>query len=284
MVPSLASTGNNSSMSLKEVKRTAAVAWSPPLQTNPLLATGTLAGALDASFSTNAELEIHDLQLEDKGHGTLSTKTSITCPSRYVCCPRVERAQFAYCHVFVRFNRLAWSAHASSSSDGVIVGGCEDGTVSFWSASDLLSQPNNEAALIARCEAHQGPVRGLQVNPFQPFLVASGATDAEVTTLVGRKCHIIGPCHVDLAVGPEQPATALFALGQQKQQARGHYGSGLESHRPTYPGHRLQLGSDGGVGPEESKGGPSADHSRTAHRHVGHCLEPGERHAAAGGL
>lgn len=31
-----------------------------------------------------------------------------------------------------------------------------------------------------RCEAHHGAVRGLQVNPFQPFLVASGATDAEI--------------------------------------------------------------------------------------------------------
>lgn len=85
MVPSLTTTGSNSGMSLKEVKRTAAVAWSPPLQTNPLLATGTLAGALDASFSTNAELEIHDLQLEDKGHDTLLTRASVTCPSRYSC-------------------------------------------------------------------------------------------------------------------------------------------------------------------------------------------------------
>lgn len=230
-------------MSLKEVKRTAAVAWSPPLQTNPLLATGTLAGALDASFSTNAELEIHDLQLENKGQGTLLTKSSVTCPSRYShgWAPSPDHN--------ARFNRLAWSAHASSSSDGVLVGGCEDGSVSFWSASDLLAQPSSEAALIARCEAHQGPVRGLQVNPFQPFLVASGATDAEVVRWWGMTHY---QClRVDLALGLEQPAAALLALGHQEQQVGGCHGSGLEPHRPPHPGHRLQLGGDGRVGLEE---------------------------------
>lgn len=114
---------------------------------------------------------------------------------------------------------MAWSAHASTSNDGVLIGGCEDGTVSFWSASDLLSQPNNETALIARCEAHQGPVRGLQVNPFQPFLVASGATDAEVISIIsgrglggGRRITEVTCGGVDLALGFKQLAAALLAL------------------------------------------------------------------------
>ena len=34
---------------------------------------------------------------------------------------------------------------------------------------------------MARCEAHQGPVRGLEVNPLQPYLVATGGTNAEVS-------------------------------------------------------------------------------------------------------
>lgn len=69
-------------MSLKEVKRTAAVAWSPPQQTPPLLATGTLAGALDASFSTLAELEIHELNLDDKSNSTVTQKSVITAAAR----------------------------------------------------------------------------------------------------------------------------------------------------------------------------------------------------------
>jgi hypothetical protein len=40
-------------------------------------------------------------------------------------------------------------------------------------------------------------VRGLQVNPFQPFLVASGATDAEVTKRDSLSNDIL-----DLALGP----------------------------------------------------------------------------------
>lgn len=43
-----------------------------------------------------------------------------------------------------------------------------------------VSNAPSEASLIARKEAHRGPVRGLQANPFQANLVASGATDAEV--------------------------------------------------------------------------------------------------------
>lgn len=69
-------------MSLKEVKRTAAVAWSPAGITTPLLATGTLAGALDASFSTLAELEIHELNLEDKTSIEVTRKTIVSAPSR----------------------------------------------------------------------------------------------------------------------------------------------------------------------------------------------------------
>lgn len=34
--------------------------------------------------------------------------------------------------------------------------------------------------MLARCESHKGAVRGLQVNPFQSHLVASGGTESEV--------------------------------------------------------------------------------------------------------
>jgi len=44
-------------MKLKEIHRTSTFAWSPssPL---PLIATGTVAGALDESFSNESQLEI----------------------------------------------------------------------------------------------------------------------------------------------------------------------------------------------------------------------------------
>jgi hypothetical protein len=56
-------------MRLKELDRTAAVVWSPcayyqDQRLCPLLATGSVAGALDLSFSSNTELEIFALDLQ----------------------------------------------------------------------------------------------------------------------------------------------------------------------------------------------------------------------------
>jgi protein transport protein SEC31 len=44
-------------MKLKEIHRTSTFAWSPAASL-PLLATGTVAGALDESFSNESQLEI----------------------------------------------------------------------------------------------------------------------------------------------------------------------------------------------------------------------------------
>lgn len=122
---------------MREVKRTVAIAWSPPAQTSPLLAMGTLAGAMDASFSTLAELEIYDLRLDDKAASEPTQKTTISAPSRHACIQDAPGVTLA-----LRFNRLAWSSHNSTSADGVIVGGCEDGSISFWGASELLKASN----------------------------------------------------------------------------------------------------------------------------------------------
>ena len=50
-------------MKIRLLERTATFAWSQDDHI-PLLATGTVAGALDASFSSTTELEIFDLSLE----------------------------------------------------------------------------------------------------------------------------------------------------------------------------------------------------------------------------
>jgi len=44
-------------MKLKEIHRTSTFAWSP-FSSLPLLATGTVAGALDESFSNESQLEV----------------------------------------------------------------------------------------------------------------------------------------------------------------------------------------------------------------------------------
>jgi protein transport protein SEC31 len=49
---------------LKQITRTATFAWSP-VGGKPLIASGTIAGAVDASFSQHSELEIWDLDLDN---------------------------------------------------------------------------------------------------------------------------------------------------------------------------------------------------------------------------
>lgn len=57
-------------MKLKEIKRTSTFAWSPS-PSLPLIATGTVAGALDESFSNESQLEIWAPDFLDKNEFTL---------------------------------------------------------------------------------------------------------------------------------------------------------------------------------------------------------------------
>jgi protein transport protein SEC31 len=76
-------------MKLKEIHRTSTFAWSPQSSV-PLLATGTVAGALDESFSNESQLEIwapefmNRQEYELGGEGQSGPKGSITTSARYV--------------------------------------------------------------------------------------------------------------------------------------------------------------------------------------------------------
>jgi protein transport protein SEC31 len=75
-------------MKLKEIHRTSAFAWSPASSV-PVLATGTVAGALDESFSNDSRLEIWcpDFLNRDEydlgGEGHAQANHSVTTTSRY---------------------------------------------------------------------------------------------------------------------------------------------------------------------------------------------------------
>ena len=51
---------------IRKIERTSTIAWSPPNLDEPLLAMGSVAGALDPSFSSNAKLEIFGLGLNEQ--------------------------------------------------------------------------------------------------------------------------------------------------------------------------------------------------------------------------
>lgn len=67
---------------LREIPRTAAFAWSPG-PTQPLIATGTKAGAVDADFSNDTTLELWELQLDDAEQGVeLKPVATVSVESR----------------------------------------------------------------------------------------------------------------------------------------------------------------------------------------------------------
>ncbi|NXI90757.1 SC31B protein, partial [Psophia crepitans] len=146
-------------MKLKEVERTAVQAWSPANNHPIYLATGTSAQQLDASFSTNATLEIFEVDFRDP---SLDMKQKGTLPASN------------------RFHKLIWGNFGNGSPEpsGVIVGGGDDGVLTMYSVHHILASKSEP--VIGQTEKHSGPVRALDFNPFQSNLLASGANDSEI--------------------------------------------------------------------------------------------------------
>ena len=67
---------------IREIPRTAAFAWSSS-NAQTLVATGTRAGAVDADFSSETQLELWDLQLDQIGAQEPRPIASIATDSRY---------------------------------------------------------------------------------------------------------------------------------------------------------------------------------------------------------
>lgn len=112
-------------MKLKEIHRTSTFAWYPGSEAT-LLATGTVAGALDESFSNNGQLEIWSPDFADKNvydlgaEGNSEATAAVTTSSR--------------------FNRLAWGYSHGGADRGILVAGMESGDLDIWDASKIVAQ------------------------------------------------------------------------------------------------------------------------------------------------
>ena len=105
---------------VKEIKRTANVAWSPKQLQSIFLAGGTVAQQLDATFSTSAYIEIFSLDLTSSGK-------EMQC---------VGRVQSKY-----RFHKINWSGLGLSDGShpkGIVVGGSDNGTITLWDAAKIV--------------------------------------------------------------------------------------------------------------------------------------------------
>lgn len=103
--------------SIKGVNRSASVALAPDA---PYMAAGTMAGAVDLSFSSSANLEIFKLDFQSDDH---------------------ELPLFGECPSSERFNRLSWGKSTSASESfalGIVAGGLVDGNIDLWNPLTLI--------------------------------------------------------------------------------------------------------------------------------------------------
>ncbi|KAF7570117.1 WD40 repeat protein [Pyrenophora tritici-repentis] len=144
---------------LREIPRTATFAWSPG-STQPLIATGTKAGAVDADFSNETQLELWELNLDDSEQG-------------------VELKPVAAVSVESRFNDIAWSQPTEQYPRGIIAGALDSGALVLWDAEKLRAGEGEDAE-IDQIDKHTGPIQAIQFNPFRPNILASAGAKGEL--------------------------------------------------------------------------------------------------------
>lgn len=146
------------------INRTATFAWSPATyeSDSPLIATGTVAGALDESFSNESVLE-----LWQPSYAASSAEAADAKPLGSIS-------------TSARFNRLAWGYANPTRPKGLLAAGLENGELAIWDAEKVLKGAAEADAQVIKNTTHTGPVRGLDFNPLQPNLLSSGAVNGEI--------------------------------------------------------------------------------------------------------
>mmetsp|Transcript_32134 Transcript_32134/g.91150 ORF Transcript_32134/g.91150 Transcript_32134/m.91150 type:complete len:1157 (-) Transcript_32134:57-3527(-) len=144
---------------IKQISRSATVAYSP---SGKYLSLGTVAAAVDLSFSTSSTLEVvkMDFSAPDKALTPFGSPVGAN----------------------ERFNRLTWGSTGvsdGSKAEGIIAGGLEDGSICLWDPVPIFNGTGDSSQL-AMLQKHTGPVKGLMFNTFSPNLLASGASDGEL--------------------------------------------------------------------------------------------------------
>ena len=205
---------------VKHTERSATIAFSSNVSEavggsgGRYLACGTMAGAIDLSFSTSSVLEVFAVDMDDdsgsgaysNGYGGSDSVGGMRLVGKPVHAPE-------------RFNRLIWGPPGDGGSAGLLAGGLVDGSVCLWDAASIIADSGAKAGggeknyLLATLEKHAaGAVRGLDFNSFNKNLLASGGTDGEV-------------CIWDVC-DPSKPSLHPAMKGGSANTANGGGGSG----------------------------------------------------------
>lgn len=144
--------------------RTAAFSWAPSsAEVNGLvMATGTVAGALDESFNNDSVLEMW--KLDATPDDTMNLSPSV----------------LGSVNASARFNRLGWGFAHRDKPHGLLAAGLENGEVGVWDVGMLMDPSTAAQSQILRNTVHKGSVRGLSFNQPQPNLIATGSVNAEI--------------------------------------------------------------------------------------------------------
>ncbi|CAH8357318.1 unnamed protein product [Eruca vesicaria subsp. sativa] len=168
---------------IKRVERSAYVAMAPEA---PFMAAGTMAGAVDLSFSSSSKLEIFELDFHSEDQ---------------------EMKLLGQCSSSERFTRLAWGRSYGSGSEespyGLIAGGLVDGSIGLWNPLSLIRSEFNESVHVRYLSKHKGPVCALEFNVLSPNQLASGDDDGMI-------------CIWDFS-NPSEPSHVLKASGSYTQ-------------------------------------------------------------------
>lgn len=155
---------------LKQITRNATFAWSPA-KGAPLIASGTIAGAVDASFSQDSELEIWNLDLDNTDTSAFDLK-----PTAKISTER----KFCLCYTLLtrRFYSVAWGYVTPEKPRGVIAGAMDDGHLNIWDVNAILT--DSGTSLITSNQIHHGAIKAVEFNPVNPKLLMSAGAGGEV--------------------------------------------------------------------------------------------------------
>lgn len=150
-------------MRLKEAKVCSAFTWNPAAsEGGNLLASASVAGAMDDDFSSDAFLEVRRVDLTDTDSTDL---------------PIIGRTAMND-----RAHRVDWSPFGGGR--GILAAGLTDGTVQVWSADKIVDGFNGghdaTDATLCTINAHSGGVRGCRFNVVQPHFLATGGQDGKL--------------------------------------------------------------------------------------------------------
>ncbi|GMG39687.1 unnamed protein product [Ambrosiozyma monospora] len=153
---------------VKEIPQTAAIAWSHTA--NPLLATGTLAGVMDDTFSSESVLQIHDPFAKES-----------------------DKKPLAEGSIEGKFHSLSWSKPYDAYSKGLLAGGLENGLIQLWNSDKFLNNGDLKAAHVSDLKKHTSGVLKVAFNPIQHHILASSGHKGEILVWDTKKSTSFTP-------------------------------------------------------------------------------------------